>query len=182
MIRRISLWGSPGGGKSTTVSWLFSQLKIANYNIEYINEYAKRWAFQKRPIIGFDQMFLTAQQINNEDEYLRNGIDLTITDSPVLIGYVYGKRNGVTHIETVRQMGRAIEKDYKSLNIFLIRDTPYQGQGRYENEKEADEAAKLMLDFLHEEYGEVPMFHTTKQKEILEFLRNTLGSPASRLL
>ena len=98
----------------------------------------------------------------------------TITDAPVLIGYVYGKRNGLYYAPTLLQMGRDIERDYSSLNIFLIRDVPYKATGRYENEKEADEAASLMLDFLHEEYGDVAKFPTTQQEEIIKFLKETI--------
>ncbi len=38
---RINLFAGPGAGKSTTATWLFSQLKIAGISIELTSEYVK---------------------------------------------------------------------------------------------------------------------------------------------
>ena len=57
-IRRICFYGAPGSGKSTVASYIFAELKMLNYNVEFVSEYVKRWTFIKREPQPFDQVFL----------------------------------------------------------------------------------------------------------------------------
>jgi len=82
-IRRICLFGGPGCGKSTTAAYVYSQLKRLGCSVELIQEYVKAWAYEKREVTSFDQVYLLAKQIRMEDLALRNGVKFVVTDSPV---------------------------------------------------------------------------------------------------
>lgn len=174
MIRRISLWGAPGTGKSVLSAWLFASLKIAGYNIQFVEEQVKKWAFQKRPILSFDQMFLTASQVSSEDELLRNGVPYIITDCPIMISYFYSRRNKLDYAPLILELGRHVEKVYPSINILLERDVPYQTQGRYETEEQANILDGEMLEFLEEEYKDLIITSPRKKEEILEIIMEKL--------
>jgi nicotinamide riboside kinase len=174
MIRRISIWGAPGTGKSVLSAWLFASLKIAGYNIQFVEEQVKKWAFQKRPILSFDQMFLTASQVSSEDELLRAGVPYIITDCPIMISYFYSRRNKLDYAPLILELGRHVEKAYPSINILLERDVPYQTHGRYETEEQAKILDVEMLEFLKEEYEDLIITSPKKKEELLLFLMENL--------
>jgi nicotinamide riboside kinase len=174
MIRRISIWGAPGTGKSVLSAWLFASLKIAGYNIQFVEEQVKKWAFQKRPILSFDQMFLTASQVSCEDELLRSGVPYIITDCPIMISYFYSRKNNLDYAPLILDLGRHVEKAYPSLNILLERDVPYQTQGRYETEEQAKTLDVEMLKFLKEEYNDLIITSPRKKEELLKVIMEIL--------
>ena len=55
---RISLFGGPGSGKSTTAARLFSELKERHYSVEHVSEYVKSWTYMNRKPKGFDQVYI----------------------------------------------------------------------------------------------------------------------------
>jgi len=174
MIRRISIWGAPGTGKSVLSAWLFASLKIAGYNIQFVEEQVKKWAFQKRPILSFDQMFLTASQVSSEDELLRSGVPHIITDCPIMISYFYSRRNQLKYAPLILELGRQVEEVYPSFNIYLQRDVLYQTLGRYETEEEAKILDVEMLDFLKEEYKDLIITSPRKKEELLKIIMEIL--------
>ncbi len=179
MIRRINLWGGPGVGKTATAYWLFSELKIKGYDVQFSEEACKRWACQGRPIISMDQLLLTALQVNTEDEYLRSGTHLVITDCPVMISYVYAHRDKLDYSDIILDIGRNFEKRYPSVNIFIERskDIKYQSEGRYETEDEAKHADKLMYDFVNKEYRTLHLVPPEGRHNLLIGLGNSIGRP-----
>lgn len=177
MIRRICVWGAPGAGKSTLTAWLFSQLKIANYDVELVSEYVKRWAHLKRLITSYDQLVLTAKQIKAEDEYLRSGVRHIITDSPVMLSAAHAYLKGLKYADSLRELAEFLDADYPPLNLYLIRQTPYKAAGRYETEAEALATDKYMRKFLEGEYGCVPTFLPLEQDTILRYVKNKLPVP-----
>lgn len=174
MIRRISLWGAPGTGKSVLSAWLFASLKIAGYDIQFVEEQVKKWAFQKRPILSFDQIFLTASQVSSEDELLRSGVQYIITDCPIMISYFYSRRNKLDYAPLILELGRHVEKVYPSINILLERDVPYQTNGRYETEEQAKVLDVEMLDFLKKEYKDLIITSPRKKEELLDTISKIL--------
>jgi hypothetical protein len=57
-IRRISLFGSAGSGKSTMAARLYADLKMQGQDIELIQEYIKPRAYEKRFPTSFDQVHI----------------------------------------------------------------------------------------------------------------------------
>lgn len=148
---RINLFGGPGAGKSTTAAWLFSEMKRRNYSVELVSEYVKSWAIAKRPVIGFDQIYLMGKQMNYEFRFLSNGIDHIVTDSPVLLSACYAKKY-FDHLNVASHM-EAIIAEYDrlnpSLNIFINRDgKEYRTEGRYQSADEASQIDLIVRDTL----------------------------------
>ena len=133
-FRRIGLFGGPATGKSTCAAYVYSQLKIQSYNVELVQEYVKSWAYEKREISSFDQVYLLAKQIRIEDLVLRNGVDIIITDSPVGMATCYAKSYNFEKYEALVEIVKAFDNKYKSLNIFMQRDDDahYEPHGRYQ--------------------------------------------------
>lgn len=175
MIRRINIWGGPGSGKSTVATWLFAHLKIAGHDIQFVEEHVKRWAYQKRPILSFDQLYLTASQITAEDELLRSGVKHVITDCPCTLSYFFAKRNGLEYAPLLIELGRFVELKYPSINVFLYRDVPYQTQGRYETEEEAKRLDPEMLDFLQSEYDNLIIASPNDKQNLFNKLDETIS-------
>jgi thymidylate kinase len=174
MIRRVNIWGGPGSGKSTTTAWLFANLKIAGHDIQFVEEHVKRWAYQKRPIISFDQMYLTACQVTAEDELLRSGVKHIITDCPCMLSYFFAKRNGIEYAPLIVELARHVERVYPSLNIYLYRDVSYQTLGRYETEEEAKRLDSDMLGFLQKEYKDLIVISPRNKEKLFIHLDDTL--------
>ena len=151
---RINFFGGPGAGKSTSASWLFSELKKRNKSVEYVSEYVKFWAYSQRKIHQYDQIYLFGKQMQSEYKYLVHGVKNTVTDSPILLAAVYAEINGACGIaEHLASICEMYDADYPSLNIYLKRgDKGYDESGRYQTTAQALEADALILEYLEKYY------------------------------
>lgn len=142
---RICLFAGPGAGKTTLAHWLTGQLKEAHQSVEYVGEWIKRWAYQKRVPKGWDQKKVFDRQMEAELNWLQNGVDHVVTDGPVLMQIAYMERAGCRYLKPCLELAKLYEEEYPSVNIFLCRDgIEYKQNGRYENH----EAAKVMDDMI----------------------------------
>ena len=148
MIRRINLFAGPCSGKSSLAAHIFSEFKKESVKIELVQEEAKEWAYEGRKITKYDQLTLFAAQMRKEDLALRNGSELIVSDSPIMLAICYAKKYGFNCCESLYEIAKNFEEDYPSINIFLERNGgDYQKEGRYETYIEA-----LHMDFLIKEY------------------------------
>jgi hypothetical protein len=167
MTTIINLFNGPSGGKSTAARLTAAQFSIAHKRVEYVSEYVKGWAWEKRPIGPFDQLYFFGQQAKKEYALLGN-VDWIITDSPVALCLIYARKYSPRKLsagleqmcrgyyDTVHDMGHSL------LNIRLVRDDtlPYDQDGRFEDLTEAlevDAQVKLLLDWMQFDYIELPM-------------------------
>lgn len=148
MSKRISFYGGPGSGKSTTAAWLFSELKTKNIPIELSIEYVKKWAYLKREVRPFDQIYLFGKQLQTEYLFLSSGKNI-VTDSPPLLAAIYsdiyfpemGFGKQITEIDNY------YTKEFPSLNIFLERkDKPYDPTGRYQSHEQAKQIDEIIFN------------------------------------
>lgn len=151
-IRRICLMAGPGAGKSTLAMRIASFLKAQGIETEYSVEWVKTMAFLKVPIAGYDQLYIMAKQMRQEDIILRNSGSIVVTDSPPLMTVVYAaKKYHFNSWKALRDIALDFESNYRTLNIFVDRsDLEYSNEGRYENKDEAIEIDNSIKEFLEE--------------------------------
>lgn len=172
-IRRINLYAGPCTGKSTVAAWLFSELKIAGHNIQLIDEYVKRWAYEKRNIDGFDQLYIFSKHVFAEESYLRCGT-LTITDCPLLQTAGYCVRNQNKFAQQLIDLALQFEEKYPSINIWLNRaGIDYKREGRYEDYQAAVETDKILYRTLNS-CSDHAVFNTLDRDKILEYIKGQL--------
>jgi hypothetical protein len=118
MIRRVNFYAGPGTGKSTTACDVFAKLKNKviheklDIQVELVQEYVKSWAWEGRKPKGFDQVYICAQQMRREEIPLRNGVNLIVTDSPLLMQCAYAAKYTHTYSEDIVNIVNEFEKQY----------------------------------------------------------------------
>ena len=169
---RINFFGGPGSGKSTTTARIFSDLKSAGRSVEHVGEYVKSWAYQKRDIKKFDQVYLFGKQQQYEYRYLSSGVENIVTDSPCFLSVVYSLKYNQDRrmADALAALCKIYDEEHPSVNIFLLRgDKPYVAEGRYQSYEEAKELDQFMFKTLQEYYpfNLIPVDYTN-QAEILD--------------
>lgn len=146
----INVFGSPGSGKSTFATELFSTMKkqFNDLDIEYVPEFAKKFCYGNKIDEIFDtpenQMYIGANQFYNIYS-LDKKIDVVITDSPFLLSCVYN--NSKLLGENYNQVVKNIFFSHKNLNVFLRLDTKnYQTKGRNENVDQSREIQSKIME------------------------------------
>jgi len=169
MIRRINLIGGPGCGKSTLAAYTYSYLKTHGHDVELAREFVKSWAYQKIRPASFDQLYITASQLREEDLLLRSGVDIVISDSPLVMQLVYV--HGEPLFEELLSIVQKFDNKHPSLNIWLERgNLPYKTEGRYQTLEQAkllDAALKALLDKIGLKYTSIGATDTNKLISII---------------
>lgn len=149
MVRRINFYGGPGSAKSTTAARIFSELKILNVPVELVTEYIKKWAWLKIIPNSFDQFYVFAKQLREEDVILRHQHTHVVTDSPIIMQLAYMKRGKALFYDDCVKTAKLFENINPGLHIFLKRTVPYIQEGRYENYNQALEMDNMIVDVLN---------------------------------
>lgn len=168
---RINLFGGSGLGKSTTSSQIYAELKKKHINIELVREYIKEWAYLKRVPQSYDQCFIYANQLYQEDVLFQCGVKHIITDSPLLLQNFYSKKYKFPAYNDLLNISIKYEGKHPSINIFLDRnDMPFNEHGRFETLEQAKQIDNELLDFLN--IIEVPFvrFDAMDTSVIVDFL------------
>lgn len=152
---------------STTAAWLFVALRDRKLSVELAHEYVKKFAYKGQPIAGAMQMKCFGKQVEIETEAIEAGVDLVVTDSPLLLQCYYTHSRGESFYTHLLGQSRWVEDQWPSFNIFLDRrGIEYDPKGRYQTFEEAMEVDLSMMDFLNRHkvpYAVVP----TLQRETL---------------
>lgn len=175
---RINIIGAPGSGKSTVTADMFSRLKRDGYNIELMHEYVKNWVYINQQPKSFDQMYLFAKQLRQEDLALR-ACEHIITDCPLLMCAAYGWIEGVPFWEELLHINDYFEHAYdnhQSINIFLNRQTEYIADGRFQKlEEESNIIGTKLLEFMDTSGIEYVQFNNTSSYKIYEYIEYGLN-------
>jgi thymidylate kinase len=175
MIRRISLLGGPGCGKSTTASWIYSQLKMDGKDVELIREWVKKWAYMGVQIDSFDQLLIFSQQLREEELVLKSGVDLVITDSPVFLPVCYSIKYKFREWEALAKISKYFDETYPSINIFLTREgIEYVDEGRYETKDEAIAVDNLILSYMDKVGVNYIKMPAMQKERILEYVKREI--------
>jgi len=138
----INLFCGPGGGKSTSTSYIFSQLKWIGHEAELVPEFYKDLIWGQEEKAKKNQIFVFANQ-HFKIERLIGEVDFVIVDSPLLLSLIY-----TDNIE-LGKLALAEHLKFNNLNIFVNRKIPYSPVGREQEGPEAlqlDSSIKIMLN------------------------------------
>lgn len=173
----VNLYGGPGTGKSTLAAQLFAELKWSGYECELVTEYAKKLVWQDATDILSDQIYVFGKQ-QHMLQILNDQVDVIITDSPILLGIIYGKNFGTwLQRDSLNRLILRTHKIYDNLDIFLRRTKPYVESGRlqtYEEAKALDNEIRALLDDNLQEFEELDATKDTPTK-LLELTIRRLG-------
>lgn len=150
----VNFYAGPSAGKSVAALELAAALKKAGYNAEYVSEFAKDLVLEGRTDELKDQKKITDTQYKWFDR-LRGSVDIIVTDSPVLLGLVYGE--GKISEEYAEQI-RGYYDTSDNFNMLMTRpkNASFQKGGRIHDEQqsiELDGKIKSMLEAQKVFYG-----------------------------
>lgn len=159
-IRRINLHAGPGIGKSRLAAWLYSQLKDLNYSVELVREEIKLAAYQGKHPEGFDILDYFTKQLRQEEQWLRSGVDLIVTDCPISLNVAYARIHDAPLAHAMDEVRRLFDKKYVGMNIILERDhTRYITQGRYQTYDQAKDLDVNIRAEIVRMYHYQPLFY-----------------------
>lgn len=141
----INLFAGPSAGKTTAALELTAALKKEGYNVEYVSEFAKELVLEGRTEELKDQEFVTNEQYHRIDRLRNSGVEIIVTDSPVLLGKVYGE--GKNSAEYDKQI-LDYHNSFENFNLMVKRGETFQAEGRVHNleqSKELDAKITSML-------------------------------------
>ena len=129
----ISFASGPSAGKSTLAASLFVDLKAAGYKVELVGEAAREDAIYPGCMHLLDnQLLLAGLQYERIRRLERVGMDIAISDSPLIQGLMYGRH--LPYINELEAVLRIIEKQWPTYNVFVNRTAKYDGHCRLQTE------------------------------------------------
>ncbi len=141
----INLFGEPGAGKSTAAMDITARLKRKGINAEYVSEFAKDKVYENNGEVFKHQEYLFGKQSFKMGR-VRDKVQVMVVDSPLILCIVYNNDEKLGHDfdETVWNMFNS----YDNRNYLLTRKHTYEDAGRFQNEKEALEVRKQIVNAL----------------------------------
>lgn len=133
MTTYINLFGGPGIGKSTAAAGLYWYMKTKGHTVELINEYAKDRVWLNDLTTLQNQTYVSAKQYQRM-LMVKDQTDWAITDSPLLVGLVYGQRPVSFEPYLLH-----LHHTFDNINILLSRCVPFEAKGRVQNEQQSKE-------------------------------------------
>ena len=157
----VNLYGGPGTGKSSGAAYIFSKLKMAGIDAEYVTEFAKDKVWENNTEAFKCQFYISGKQSFRISRCFGK-VDVIITDSPIRLGKIYADligrpQLGLACLEEANQYPAG-----STLEIFLNRVKPYNTNGRNQTEEEAKEIDKTLRELLDKEC-------TAQHNVLLEF-------------
>lgn len=164
MTHVVNLFAGPGAGKSTTAALTFGLLKRAGVNAELVGEYAKDLVWEERHAAFGFQPYIIAKQMWRTQRLIGK-VDVIITDSPILLGLVYGAHESFHWRAHVKE----VHDSWRPENYYLHRGKrQYLAKGRGQSEDEArglDTTVRHMLELNRVPYLVLPSGPEDKPEE-----------------
>lgn len=114
----INLFGNPGSGKSTTASYLFSELKAKGYEVELVVDVAKDLVWDNDLYKLSNQLLVFSNQLQKLDRLI-DKVDYAITDSPLLMQIGFYKERHLPAPKQFKKLCIAYNNYYNNINIML---------------------------------------------------------------
>jgi tRNA uridine 5-carbamoylmethylation protein Kti12 len=142
-MKLINLYGAPCSGKSKMAAHLFSKLKETPVKCELVGEVAKELIYLGNEVQLVNQVYILGCQYRKLKDLERNGIDVAISDSPLLLQLIYSQEK--TYYDEIKALVLKLNSEFDNYDILLNRVTPYQQYGRVNTEAEAEEIHKKVV-------------------------------------
>ena len=143
----VNLFAGPGAGKSTGAAYIFSKLKLAGIDCEYVSEFAKDKVWEKNDEVFKNQFYIIGKQSFKISRCFGK-VDVIITDSPIALGALYApKEQPMLRAACLEDFEKYREHN---LNIFINRVKAYNPNGRNQTEGEAKEIDGNTSKFLED--------------------------------
>lgn len=143
----INLFAGPSAGKTTAALELTAALKKKGFNVEYVSEYAKELVLENKTELLKNQVHVTDEQFHRLDRLRNSGVEIIVTDSPVLLGKVYGEG------KISREYGEKLltyHNSFDNFNLFVNRGSTFQTEGRVHNLEQSKELDAKILAMLQD--------------------------------
>lgn len=177
-LKVINLFSGPCGGKSTTAAGLFYKMKLAGFEVELVTEYAKELVYDNRLNDMLDrQEYIFAKQ-HTKIHRLRGKVDWVITDSPLLLSYVYAQDTWRC-VNSFRSLVLDTVATYDNINLYLNRPDIYQEYGRNHNREEANEIDQSILTMLQNHAPDT--LHFDVNHDIVDTILNDIVGIPSKM-
>lgn len=145
----INFFGEPSAGKSTAAAYVYSQLKMAGVEAEYVSEYAKDkvWEENSEVFKPDNQAYLFGKQFYKMS-ICKNKVEVIVTDSPLFLNILYNKSEvlGDSFNHTVLNCFNSFD----NRSYFLTRDFAYENIGRINDEEQSKGLRSKLYGLLKE--------------------------------
>jgi len=146
----VNLYGGPGTGKSTTAARVFAALKESGYTAELVTEFAKDLVWEGRSETLQDQVYILGKQSHRINRLLGK-VDVIVTDSPLLLTYVYARNIKPIPALALCTLAKSIYDEHRNLDFYLVRNEdyhPYDTRGRYQSLSGAREVDRQVRKYV----------------------------------
>ena len=146
----INMFGGSGVGKSATAYKLAGLMKAKGLKAEYVPEFAKGEVWESKHHMFTEQDYMFAGQHRSIRCLVRHDVDFAVMDSSMLLGLAYLPE---WFPKSFKPFLLDVYHSYDNVNIYLDRNPniPYVQTGRNQNEEEAHQKDKEILDLLNSE-------------------------------
>lgn len=143
----INLFGAPEAGKSSGATYIFSKLKFAGVDAEYVSEFAKDkvWENNFEPLEH--QMYVLGKQYYRLVRTVGK-VDVVITDSPFFNSVIYNRDDGIE--PEFSQLCKKANQKFEAINYVIKRVKKYNPNGRMQTEEESDAMHTTIINLLDE--------------------------------
>lgn len=162
----IGLCGPPSAGKTTVSQLLRWKIQdIANITREVPREYARHYMEKYGPITNIHQQLLIYDGQTKSEKQITNTYDVTISDSPRFLSYIYSKKfydhwDKHQRAALVRIYELALEslEDYNVIYLLPPHSIVEQDGIRCQNENDADCLFVDIKNFLETHCPDITVF------------------------
>ena len=135
----FNLFAGPGSGKSTTAAGLFFIMKCMGMKVELVTEYAKDLVYDGSLNGTASQQYEIFYEQSARMKRLIGKVDYIITDSPILMQFMYGERAPGMREEYPNYLNdiKSVMRDFTNRDYLIERVKPYHAYGRVHDEQEA---------------------------------------------
>lgn len=127
----VNLFGGASSGKSTTAMLVAGKLKEAGYRAEYVPESIKSMIWDKNEKQLQNQVLITAMH-EHAIRRLLGSIDIVVTDSPIVSGFLYNKALDIND-PISSNLSLDLYKKYNNINFLLPPRETYNPEGRFKD-------------------------------------------------